>query len=803
MKVLLSWLREFAPIEGDPDLVAEQLTTLGMELESVTRIGTGLAGVVVARVLEVREHPDADRIRLVDVDPGDGSSLQVCCGASNMAAGDLVPLATVGTVMPNGMEIAERKMRGQLSSGMLCSARELELGDDHAGILILPPELQPGVPVTEALELVEDVVYDFDALPNRPDTLSVMGVARDLAAHQGVPFGVTRPQLATAGADTAQLASVQIAAPELCGRFNARVLTGLQIGPSPRWMAQRLLAAGMRPINNVVDVSNYVMLELGQPNHTYDLATLPGGALRVRWAHDGERLVTLDGVERALAATDGVIVDGDDRPVGLAGVMGGASTEISEGTTDVLLELAWWDPTAITDTSARLNLHSEASLRFKRGVDPEVAPLAADRACQLLAEVAGAQVHPGGVDVSGRLPDAASVRVRTSRVNALLGTDLDRDRVAALLDPVGYSSTPVGDDELQVQVPTWRPDSSVEVDVIEEVARHHGYSNLPRAVPVSPHTGSLTPAQQARRTLRRTLVARGLLEAMPMPFLAPGDLERCGLPAGGLRLANPLAAEESVLRTSMLPGLLGAVAFNASHRQPGVSLFEVGRVFALGDQGVVTDVARSVEGGRVLSGEREHLAVVLAGREGPAAVELAEVLIATLGWQIATVEADQVPGLHPGRGARLLAAPRTGDAVQVGVVGEVDPEVLARLDIAERVAWIQLDLDVLFSRERPVPLAVPVSRLPSTDFDLAFVVAEELPAAEVMATIRTAGGELLSAVELFDVFRSEQLGEGTRSLAFRLRLQPSERTLTDAEVGEVRARVIAAVEAAHGAVLRG
>ncbi len=803
MKVLLSWLREFAPIDGDPDLVAAQLTALGMELESVTRIGGGLGGVVVARVLEVREHPDADRIRLVDVDPGDGSSLQICCGASNMAAGDLVPLATVGTVMPNGMEIAERKMRGQLSSGMLCSARELELGEDHAGILILPQELQPGVPITEALELVEDVVYDFDALPNRPDTLSVMGVARDLAAHQGVPFTVPGPELATGGTDTAQLASVRIDAPDLCGRFNARVLTGLTIGPSPRWMAQRLLAAGMRPINNVVDVSNYVMLELGQPNHTYDLATLPGGALAVRWAREGERLVTLDDVERVLTPSDGVIVDGQDRPVGLAGVMGGASTEISDGTTDVLLELAWWDPTAITDTSARLNLHSEASLRFKRGVDPEIAPLAADRACQLLAEVAGAQVHPGGIDVHGRLPEPASVRVRTSRVNALLGTDLDRDRIVGLLAPIGYESTLGSDDELQVQVPSWRPDSSIEADVIEEVARHHGYSNLPRAVPASPHTGALSPAQRARRTLRRTLVARGLLEAMPMPFLAPGDLERCGLPAGGLRLANPLAAEESVLRTSMLPGLLGAVAYNASHRQTGVSLFEVGRVFALGEQGVLTDVRRSVDEGRVLSGEREHLAVVLAGREAPAAVELAEVLLATLGWQVDRVQAGELPGLHPGRGAQVLARAADGAAVEVGVVGEVDPEVLARLDIAERVAWIQLDLDVLLAEEAEVPLAVAVSRMPSTDFDLAFVVAEDLPAADVVATIRSAGGELLSAVDLFDVFRSEQLGAGRRSLAFRLRLQPSERTLTDAEVGEVRAAIIAAVESAHGATLRG
>lgn len=813
MKVLLSWLREFAPIEGAPDEIAAQLTELGMELESVTTIGEGLGGIVVARVLEVRPHPDADRIRLVDVDAGDGEALQICCGATNMVAGDLVPLATIGTVMPGGMEIARRKMRGQESNGMLCSAREMELGDDHEGILVLPADLQPGTPLTEALEIAADVVYEFDALPNRPDTLSVMGVARDLAAHQHVAFRPPVFDPVESGDDAAGRGRVEIQAPDLCGRFLARVVSGVELGPSPRWMAQRLLAAGMRPINNVVDVSNYVMLELGQPNHTYDLARVPGGVLATRWARDGETIETLDGVERTLTSEDGVIVDADDRVIGIAGVMGGASTEISGATTDVLVEAAWWDPEAIAATSARLNLHSEASLRFKRGVDPEVAGLAARRVAQLLGEICGASLHPGELVADGELPGRVSIHVRPERVNSLLGTSLGRDEMAALIEPIGYGCTPAGE-ELVVDVPTWRHDSTIEVDVIEEIARHFGFSRLAKTVPASPHTGELTDRQRDRRALRRALLGAGLSEAMPMPFLAPGDLERCGLPPGGLVLANPLAAEESILRTSLLPGLLAAVAHNERHRMPGVRLFELGRVFGLGDRGVITDVTASEQAGRVLSGEVEHLAAVLASEEAGRAVELVELLLRVVGrWyapgadevsaataeaDAATVRAATVPGLHPGRSAEVLV----GDVV-VGAVGEVDPGVLEANGIEERVAWLQLDLSTLLDLPSSVPLARPVSRFPSSDIDLAFVVDEAVAAEDLRRTILT-GATTVQPVgaELFDVFRSEQLGEGRKSLAFRLRFQLADTTLTDAQVAEARQQIVDAAAARCGATLR-
>ncbi|HVN51831.1 MAG TPA: phenylalanine--tRNA ligase subunit beta, partial [Acidimicrobiales bacterium] len=389
MKVTLSWLREFAPIEGDPVALGEQMSDLGMAVESIERLGEGLDGIVVARVLDLRPHPDADRMQLVDVDAGDGEALQICCGAFNMAVGDLVPLATIGTVMPGGMKIERTKKRGEWSNGMLCSGRELGLGDDHAGILVLDGELEPGADLRGALGLEPDVVYDLEINPNRPDAMSVAGVARDLAARLGVPFAIPEPAVGVVGGPTSVRAAVTIVDTDLCGRFHARLFEDVTVGPSDPAVANRLRVLGMRAINRVVDASNYVMLELGQPNHTYDLAKLPrdasgAAALRVRWAREGERLVTLDDVERALTAADGVIADADDLAIGLAGVMGGASTEIDDATTAVLLELAWWDPMTIARTSKRLNLRSEASARFERGTDPEIVELAARRFASLL-----------------------------------------------------------------------------------------------------------------------------------------------------------------------------------------------------------------------------------------------------------------------------------------------------------------------------------------------------------------------------------------------------------------------------------
>ena len=785
MKVLLSWLREFAPdIDGDPDHLAETLSDLGLAVEELSHVGRGLNGIVVAEVLATRPHPDADRIHLVDVDAGDGEALQVCCGAFNMAVGDLVPLATVGTTMPGGMEIARRKMRGEWSNGMLCSGAEIGMGDDHEGILILDQGLSLGVPLTEALGIQPDVLFDLEVNPNRPDAMSVMGVARDLAARLGVPFEVTAPQVEETSQPAAERAAVSIDAPDFCRRFGIRVLDDVPSGPSPRWMANRLLAVGQRPINAVVDLSNYVMFELGQPNHTYDLDLVPGGELGVRMAHRGEQLATLDGVERTLTTYDGVIVNRDDEAIGLAGVMGGASTEISADTRSVLLEAAWWDPMTIARTARRLGLRSEASARFERGADPEIIPMALDRFAELAAAL-GATTAPGMVDAIGNRTEPITVRVRSPRVNSILGTDLGTHEMTELLEPIGFACQTGSDgQEFEVSIPSWRLDSATEIDVIEEVGRLHGYSKIVRTVPVTEQAGALTPQQQDRRRIRALLTGMGFSEAMPLPFLAPGDLARAGLGDDGITVTNPLVAEESIMRTSLRPGLLKAVAYNAARRTTGVSLFEIGRI--------------NPGGGGELPDEHEHLAVILAGQEAAAATALWRRLARHMAVTQAGVVNGPVDGLHPSRSGQVLA-----DGQPVGALGEIDPQVLDAYEIDERVAWLEVDLGALLEADRGLaPYRAP-SRYPSSDIDLAFTVPDEVSADEVAATIAQAGGELLASVALFDVFRSEQLGEGRRSLAYTLRFEASDRTLNDAEVAAARQSCIDAVTTTHNATLRG
>jgi phenylalanyl-tRNA synthetase beta chain len=787
MKVLLSWLQEFAPFPSDdPVALGDVMSDLGMAVESIERIGEGLDGIIVAKVLELRRHPDADKIQLVDVDTGDGEPLQICCGATNLTVGDTVPLATLGTTMPDGMEIARRKMRGEWSNGMLCSGRELGLGDDHSGILLLDDELELGTPIVDALGIVPDVLFDLEINPNRPDAMSVAGVARDLAARLGLPFAIREPRVEEIPGDAASMIGVDIIDPDLCGRFHARVIEGITIEPSPSSIADRLTALGMRPINNVVDASNYVMLELGSPNHTYDLATLPDGALRVRWAREGETITTLDGVERTLTGgRDGVIADRSDLPVGIAGVMGGAATEISSTTTSVLVEFAWWQPMAIARSSKFMGLRSEASARFERGSDPEILDLAVRRLAELLAP-SGARLVAGSVTVDGNLPDPAPVTVRTDRVNRLLGTELAPADIASLLRPIGFvveAGAHAG--EWTVTVPSFRPDTTTETDIIEEVARHHGYSRIANRVPTSTQTGSLTPLQRDRRVLRQVLVGLGVHEAMPLPFLAPGDLTRAGLPAEAITLTNPLAAEESVLRTSLRPGLLRSIAYNESHRTEGASLFELGRVF-----GMPVD-------GSSLPDEREHLAVILAGRSAPAAVEILGVLTSTLGLGSVTIDQQQVPaGLHPARSAQL-----TVGGIPVGEVGEVDPGVCESFGVRERVAWLQLDIAALLSFPHGDHPYRSISRYPSSDLDLAFETPDTVAAGSLTEALRTAAGPLLVAIELFDVFRGGSVPDGARSLAYRLRLQSAERTLTDDDVAGVLAAAVAAASGL-GASLR-
>ncbi len=787
MRAPLSWLREFAPIEGEPADLASALSQLGLVVEGVHRVGEGLGQVVVARVLSASVHPKADRVQLVDVDPGDGSTLQVVCGAYNFGPGDLVPLARPGTKLPGGVEIGRRKVRGQWSDGMLCSGVELGLSDDHSGILVLPPMAPLGASLAEAMGVTADVVFDLDITPNRPDAMSMAGVARDLAARLGVPF--TLPELPVLSGGEPAKATVVVEAEDLCPRFIAARLEGVVVGPSPAWLGTRLTLAGMRPINNVVDVSNYVMLEVGQPNHPYDLDRLPGGGLSVRRGHDDEVVITLDEVERRVGPDDCLICDAEGTPVGIGGIMGGASSEISEMTSTVLLEAAWFAPMAIARTSKRLGLRTEASGRFERGVDPEATDRAVARFCQLAAEVAGATVGGAPVEVRGVLPERPRVIVRTTRVNAVLGTSLTPEEVVGYLDPIGFASeaTEGNTGDFTVTIPSWRPDSAREIDVIEEVGRHHGYERIPRTLPLTPAVGGgLTAYQRDRRRVRQVLVGAGLSEAWATSFLAPGDLARAGLPTDAVELENPLAVEESVLRTSLLPGLLRALVTNRSHRDTEVSLFEIGHVFGV------------PPAGQTLPSEPERLAFMLAGHPATDATRVWTTLVDAMSLEPISLVPAALPGLHPTRSADLVAGSTT-----IGVLGEIDPDVLAAHDLAGPVAVLDVDLGALLAAPRRPRIYRPVSRYPSADIDLAFVVDDGVAATSVADALRTASGAGLEDLWLFDVFRGTQLGEGRRSLAYRLRFSALDHTLTEDELTELRNRCIEAVESGFDAQLRG
>jgi len=790
MKVTLSWLREFAPdIDGDPVVLGETLSALGLAVEEMDVVGEIVDGVVLAKVLELRPHPDADKIQLVDVDQGDGQPLQVCCGAFNMRVGDLIPFATIGTVMPNGMEIAQREMRGQTSNGMCCSGAEIGLNGDTDGIMILNDRVVDGAalgqPLAAAIGIQPDILWDLEVNANRPDALSVAGVARDLAAALGVDFRFPDYEIATTEEPVEGLLDITIDDPTLCGRFVATVLRNVTVAESPAWMQERLIQLGMRPINSIVDISNYVMLELGQPNHTFDLGTIANGTLVVRRARDGETLVTLDGVERSLVSYDGVICDQSGEIVSLAGVMGGATTEISDSTTDVLLEMAWWDPPSISRTVKRLNLPSEASTRFRRGADyGDNIARAMKRFVQLAAE-SGVTAVTGMVDVAGQTPDRAPVPVRVERINGLLGTSLSSVEMVALIEPIGFECTTVSDDTLDVVIPTWRWDTTTETDIAEEVGRMFGYMNIERTVPKGENAGGLSQYQKDRRLVRDVLVGAGCDETLPMPFLAPGDLAKAGLPEDGVTLTNPLHAEESVLRTSLLPGQLKAIAYNQSHRNPDVRFFEIDHVFL------------PAEEASLLPDEREYLAVALAGEEAPAAVAVLDALDRALALPNLQLRSDRAPGLHPTRTAEVVVAGRSR-----GHVGEVDPAVLEAYGVHGRVAWLELDLGGLLDGPHGSRRYTPVSKFPSSDIDLAFVLADTVAASQVEASLRKGGGELLVGLELFDVYRGSGVDEGSRSLTYRLRFQAKDRTLTDDEIGAVRQSCIDQVAAKTGATLR-
>jgi phenylalanyl-tRNA synthetase beta chain len=786
LRAPLSWIREFTPLDASPADIADALNQLGLEVDAVDAPGAEINGVVVARILHVVPHPDADKIRLADITFGDGRETRVVCGAPNIEPGMVVPFATVGARLPGDFVITKRKIRGVVSEGMLCSSRELGLGDDHDGILVLADDAPLGVDVRTVLGL-DDIVFDLSITPNRPDAMGIVGIARDLAAHFGLPFAAAVPE-AEPSLDQLGDVRVVVEAEDRCPRFVARI-AGVTMGTSPEWMQRRLRLAGMRPISNVVDVTNYILLERCRPLHAFDLGRLGGRGIVVRLAEPDEHMTTLDGVERVLSPHDLLICDAHRSPQAIAGIMGGRDGEVDDTTTEVLIESAYFEPSGISRSSKRLGIRSEASARFERGIDPNGTADGANLAIALLEQIADGRAVAGAIDCYPTPIERPKISVRTARINKILGTHLDADTVRDLLRPLDIDIAGY-DDDFVVACPTHRPDLTREIDIVEEVARRVGLQNIERTVASAPagSVGRLTAEQRDRRLIADTLVGAGLCEGMTMPLIAPSDLERVGLAAAGVvEVTNPLRSEESLLRTSLRPGLLGAIAGNAARGEPEVALFELGTVFG-----------RPLPG-NVLPNERVMVAGASAGREVTVgdAVDLVRSIEAALRLEPLALAADALDGLHPGRGARVLS-----DVGVVGVVGQIAPAIAAAHGV-EPVVWFELDVGALLASARRSPRFRPVSTYPPVNIDLAFVLADAVPAADVAATIQRSAGELLERCALFDEFRSDAFGEGRRSLAFALRFRAIDRTLTDLDVAPLRQTAIDAVITAHDATLRG
>ncbi len=795
MRVSLSWLKELVEI---PDLEAEELAhifdMIGHGVENVEVLEPQWTEVYVGKVLEVEPHPDADRIRVCRVETGRGPT-QIICGAWNFEAGATVAVARPGAVLAGGLEIGERTIRGVESKGMICSERELGLGDDHTGILVLDGEPEIGSLFADHVEL-PDVVFDLDITSNRPDAMSILGIARDLAAYFRTEYRLPEVDLTTVPGDTSM--RVDIDDPTGCRRFVAREIRKVSLGPAPLWMRHRLHKAGFRSISNVVDVTNYVMVELGHPLHAFDADRIEGDHLIIRRATEGEVLVTLDGEERSLHPDDLIIYD-DVGPTSMSGTMGGERSEVSKATTRVLMEAASWDPPTIMFMSRRHKLLSEASIRFERGVDPNLSELANRRASALVAQLAGGEVLEGYVDEATGTFEPWTVDLSNRDVERLLGPGIESGEVREILQRLGMKVD--GDDPLKVTVPTFRPDLSRPADLIEEIARIHGFDEFGATLPRGP-AGGLSPEQARLRRLLHSLASIGLHQAIALPFVSVDSLTDLGWEGGEedlLRVRNPLSAEESLLRPSLLPGLLKTLGYNLARGAGDVAIFEVGRVFSTDPD---PDDPR-------LPAQPRRLGWAVVGEVGPRVLESppleADARISRAIWQYLarslgiteyTIVPATSPGLHPWRTAEVRI-----EGQVVGHVGELSPRAARAYQIPRRVAVAELELEPLL---RPVPL--PQLRSPSpyppVDFDLSFVVTIDRPVAELIKVTTQAAEGLVETARVFDEFKGEGLGETERAVAIRYRLRAQDHTLSNEEVAPVREAMIRAAETV-GARLRG
>lgn len=807
MRVSYRWLKDYVDFEFPPQGLADRLTAQGLNVDCVEERRAAFNGVVVGRVLEVAWHPNADKLRVCTVDVGTagepqpgqtgGRVRQIVCGAPNVAVGQHVSVALPGAQLPGGVVIQSRTLRGVVSDGMICSARELGLPDDTggAGIMVLP-EFPVGADLAEVLNL-NDAVIVLDLTPNYAmHCQSMLGVAREVSVFAGTRVREPVCRLVEGGEPAGSQVCVHVMEPRLCRRYAAMVIRGVRVGPSPHWVRQRLKAAGMRPINNVVDATNYVMLEYGQPLHAFDLQRLRSGErglveVIVRLARKGERITCLDGADRQLSENDLVISDVGG-PIAIAGVMGGQASGVTEETVDILLESAHFDSLSVRRTARRLGLRSEAAARFEKWVDPEGCVAAARRAAAMICELAGGVVQKGVVDCYPEPVPPKRIRAKTGRINGLLGLSLAQEEIMDILGRLGLGVRGLGDGEFEVTVPSRRADIEGEADLAEEVARVYGYDRIPTAMPASPVAVSPVSKEQVMiEKARSVCLSAGLTEVMTFSFMNPRLFDLAGFGAEdparkAIPIANPLTEEQGVMRTSLIPLLLDAASANCRHRQVDIAIFEIGRVYhpkqlilsELPDERLVLGILMTGSPGAHNWQEPPREADFFA-LKGVVEAICERLLISDVGWRAASR-----PGFHPGRTAELVVL---GEAL--GIIGEVHPAVQEAFAIPGRTYVAEVDLENLVSRGQAVPVYRAIPRHPSIQRDLAFILPQTVPAETAREVMMEAGKPLLHELRLFDVYSGGQVPHGHRSLAYSLIYLDPERTLTDAEVDAVHDRV--------------
>lgn len=798
MQVSLNWLKEYVDIDVPVEELAHQMTMLGLEIESIKTLGDDIQAVYVGKILSIEPHPDADKIVVCQTDVGGEAPLQICCGATNMKVGDKVPTAVPGATLPGGFKIGRRKMRGVESQGMMCASTELGLPEGEHGLMILDGGVEIGQDVKALLGL-NDTVLEIEVTPNRADWASMIGVARELAALHDHPYRIPEVQVAEGAEAVEDLSSVVVEDTGCCPRYMGRVLRNVKVGPSPGWLCKRLIAAGQRPINNIVDITNFVLLETGQPLHAFDYDKLAENRIVVRRARPGEEIETLDGETRKLAEDMLVIADAE-RAQCVAGIMGGAGSEVDENTTAVFLESAFFNPSSVRMTSRKLALISESSQRFQRGADPEMVAYGMERAAQFIVELAGAEAAKGVIDAYPAPFVPREVTLPYARTARLLGVAIPPETQCDILARLGLEPITRRENEAVFRVPVRRHDVTMEADLIEEIARLYNYDNIPVTLPgVRPCEKEFAPREKRIRALRHFLAGLGLTELYNKSFSSPADVERAGMPASYakmVRLENGRSEKMSAMRTSMLPAHIANAARNLNCGVVSVQGFELGPVYTPVEDGTLPE-------------QKNHLGIVLAGdASAPHWSQKArrvdfydlkgvvEAILDDFGQAGTFVDTD-FGTFQPGQRAAIRVAKKT-----IGYLGKVAPAVGRAFEADSAIYAAELDLDALLDAPAPAPQFEPVPAFPPSRRDLAVVVDASVPAGDLRDAAARSGGKLLRGVDLFDVFTGEQVGEGKKSVALNLVFQSNDRTLTDADTQKAFDKILRRLQNDFKAVLR-